>query len=67
MLPIVEAIPKEGHTFYDFDSRYTPGLTDFIVPAELEPAVAAEVEAVALATYVALGCRGIRTSGPHPR
>lgn len=58
VFPIVEAIPQEGHTYYDFDSRYTPGLTEFVVPADLEEAVASEVEAVAVATYVALGCRG---------
>src|SRR5450759_2211995 len=51
VLPIVEAIPNSQHAFYDFDSRYMAGETDFVVPAELEPAVAAEVERVALATY----------------
>jgi len=57
-LPVVEACPRSGHAFYDFDSRYTAGETDFTVPAELEPAVTAEVERVALATYRALDCRG---------
>ena len=58
VLPIVEAIPNSAHAFYDFDSRYVAGETDFVVPAELEPSVAAEVERIALATYRALGCRG---------
>ncbi|MHB1344236.1 MAG: D-alanine--D-alanine ligase family protein [Thermoleophilia bacterium] len=57
-LPVVEARPRSGHAFYDFDSRYTAGETDFTVPAELESAVTAEVERVALATYRALDCRG---------
>jgi len=58
ILPIVEAIPTIGHVFYDFDSRYTAGQTDFVAPAELEPRIAAEVERLALETYRALGCRG---------
>ncbi|MCZ7663591.1 MAG: D-alanine--D-alanine ligase [Thermoleophilia bacterium] len=58
VLPIVEAIPQARHSYYDFESRYTPGETDFEVPAELAPEVAAEVERLALATYRALGCRG---------
>ncbi len=57
-LPIVEVIPHSEHSFYDFDSRYVPGETDFVVPAELAPPLAAEVERVALATYRALRCRG---------
>jgi D-alanine-D-alanine ligase len=57
-LPIVEAVPHSGHAYYDFDSRYTAGETDFTVPAELAPAMTAEVERVAMATYRALGCRG---------
>jgi D-alanine-D-alanine ligase len=58
VLPIVEAIPLSGHSFYDFESRYTPGETEFIVPAELDATVRAEVERVSLATYRVLGCRG---------
>lgn len=58
VLPVVEAIPLGEHRYYDFESRYTPGETDFVVPAELDPAAAAEVERLALATYRVLGCRG---------
>jgi D-alanine-D-alanine ligase len=57
-LPVVEAIPRSEHAFYDFESRYTPGETRFVVPAELDPAVNREVERVARATFQALGCRG---------
>jgi len=58
VLPIVEARPRSGHAFYDFDSRYTAGETDFVVPADLDSAVADEVRRVALAVYDVLGCRG---------
>jgi len=58
VLPIVEVVLTREHSYYDFDSRYVPGETDFVVPADLAPALAAEVERVSLATYRALGCRG---------
>jgi D-alanine-D-alanine ligase len=57
-LPIVEAVPRSEHPFYDFDSRYVLGETDFIVPAELDPEVETEVLQVARNTYLALGCSG---------
>lgn len=58
VLPIVEAIPKSDHDFYDFDSRYTPGETDFVVPAELDDATRERVEDLARRTFRVLGCSG---------
>ncbi len=56
-LPIVEAVPEQEN-FYDFESRYEIGRTRFQCPAELEAAVTARAQEVALATYRLLGCRG---------
>ena len=39
-LPPVEAIPLDDHG-YDFEARYTPGATEFAVPAEVGPEPAA--------------------------
>jgi D-alanine-D-alanine ligase len=55
-LPIVEAIPK-GRELYDFEARYTPGLTEFAVPAVLNPAVGAEAAGIAARAVAALGLR----------
>ena len=33
-LPIVEVRPKSG--FYDYTSKYTKGMTEYLVPAELD-------------------------------
>jgi len=57
-LPVVEAIPRDSD-FYDFEARYTPGLTDFEAPARLDDGLAQEAARVALACYSALGCRGV--------
>jgi D-alanine-D-alanine ligase len=56
-LPVVEAVPQ-GREFYDFEARYTPGLTAFHAPAELPDDLAQEAARLALACYRALGCRG---------
>ncbi len=55
-LPILELVPK--NEFYDYEAKYTEGLTDFVLPARLEPSAYAEAERVAVAAFEALGCRG---------
>jgi D-alanine-D-alanine ligase len=56
-LPVVEAVPRE-EDFYDFESRYEIGRTDFVCPADLSPELTARTQEVALETYKLLGCRG---------
>ncbi|MGB0095822.1 MAG: D-alanine--D-alanine ligase [Solirubrobacteraceae bacterium] len=56
-LPIVEALPEE-EDFYDFEARYEIGRTRFVCPAELDDAVAAAANALALDAYKLLGCAG---------
>ena len=55
-LPIVEALPQGPE--YDFAARYEIGRTEFVCPAELDPAVAERVREIALAAWRLLGCRG---------
>jgi D-alanine-D-alanine ligase len=56
-LPLVETVPRSG--FFDFDSRYTPGLTEYYCPARLEDEVARNAAEVALRTHRALGCLNV--------
>ena len=56
-LPIVEAVPRE-EDFYDFESRYEIGRTDFVCPAGLGDELTARAQELALQTYRLLGCRG---------
>ena len=56
-LPVVEAAPI-GREFYDFESRYTPGLTELRAPADIPDEVAQEAARLALLCYRTLGCRG---------
>ncbi len=56
VLPILELVPK--HEFYDYEAKYTKGMTDFVLPARLEPAVCAEAERAAEVAFRVIGCRG---------
>ncbi|GIX07766.1 MAG: D-alanine--D-alanine ligase [Candidatus Poribacteria bacterium] len=55
-LPVLELVPKKE--FYDYEAKYTPGMTRFYLPARLTPELTAHVQAVALAAHRALGCHG---------
>lgn len=55
-LGIVEVRPREGS--YDYGAMYTPGMTNFAIPAEIPDSAAARVEETALDTYRTLGCSG---------
>jgi D-alanine-D-alanine ligase len=55
-LGLVEIRPREGA--YNFEAKYTPGATDFAIPAEIPPEAATRLEATALSVYRTLGCSG---------
>jgi D-alanine-D-alanine ligase len=55
-LGLVEIRPREGA--YNFEAKYTPGATDFAIPAEIPQEAASQVEATALTAYKVLGCSG---------
>jgi D-alanine-D-alanine ligase len=59
-LPIVEAVPirQSEEDFYDFESRYEIGRTQFVCPAELDEGVTARANDIALAVYELMGCSG---------
>jgi D-alanine-D-alanine ligase len=55
-LPVIQVVPKGG--FYDYQSKYTPGQTEYLLPAPLPAAVTGRLQEAALAACSALGCRG---------
>jgi D-alanine-D-alanine ligase len=57
-LPVVEAIPREAD-FYSYESRYEIGMTTFVCPAELDEAVSARAQELAVRVYRLLGCHGV--------
>jgi D-alanine-D-alanine ligase len=56
-LPVVEVRPKEEDLF-NYEARYEIGRTEYLCPAELDDALADDVQAAARATYDVLGCAG---------
>ena len=55
-LPILELVPKRE--FYDYEAKYTEGMTEFIIPARLSDSLTKEVQEIALGTHQAVGCWG---------
>jgi D-alanine-D-alanine ligase len=57
VLPAVEVVPESG--FFDFDARYTPGRTEYFVPARISDELAAEAARLATETHRLLRCKGL--------
>lgn len=57
-LPILELIPKSKAGFYDYEAKYTKGLTEFVLPANLNESRTKEAQELAKRTFRALNCSG---------
>lgn len=55
-LAVTELRPKSG--FYDYDAKYTDGLTDHILPAPIPDEIAEACREIALKAHRVLGCKG---------
>lgn len=59
-LMVTELRPKSG--FYDFDAKYTEGMTDHICPAEIPDTITEACKDIALRAHRLLGCKGTSRS-----
>src|SRR3546814_5277 len=59
-LLVTELRPKSG--FYDFDAKYTDGMTDHICPANIPDDITEACKAIALRAHQLLGCKGTSRS-----
>ncbi|MFC1675190.1 D-alanine--D-alanine ligase [Candidatus Omnitrophota bacterium] len=55
-LPIVEIIPENG--VFDFEAKYQPGSTRYVVPAQLTGKLTSSAQEAGLSAHKSLGCRG---------
>ncbi len=55
-LPIIEIVPQGG--LYDYQSKYTPGRTQYILPARISKANYIRAQEIAIQAYHALDCQG---------
>ncbi len=56
-VPLVEVVPKGGS--YDYEHKYTPGMTQYLVPARLPAEVTLRIQQMALQVHKTLGCRDL--------
>ena len=57
-LPIIEIVPGEGHAFFDYEAKYTPGATMEICPARISDAMTEKAQTYAKKAHRALFCEG---------
>jgi len=55
-LGVTELRPKSG--FYDYDAKYTEGLTEHIFPAQIPDEITEACKSIALEAHRLLGCKG---------
>lgn len=59
-LGVTELVPNSG--FYDYDAKYTDGMTEHICPADIPADIAERCRDIALRAHRLLGCRGASRS-----
>ena len=55
-LPLIEIVPKAG--YYSFQSKYTPGNTEYTIPARVKKSMALKIQQLSIKAYHAIGCEG---------
>ncbi len=53
--PIVEI--KPSHELYDYECKYSQGMSRYTCPAEIDPVLTEQIQAAAITVYRALDCR----------
>jgi D-alanine-D-alanine ligase len=71
-LPVIMIRPKSGSAFFDYENKYAADGAEELCPAPIDPALAREVQRMALTAHLALGITGYSRSdfmadanGPH--
>ncbi|UCE23266.1 MAG: D-alanine--D-alanine ligase, partial [Candidatus Zixiibacteriota bacterium] len=57
VLPLVEIVPK--NELYDFEAKYTKGMSDYIVPAEIDADIGKAIQEAAIKVYNVIGASGL--------
>ena len=53
-LPVIQVVPQRR--FYDYTAKYTPGMTQYLVPAPVDARTAQQAQSIAVNAHQALGC-----------
>ena len=57
-LPIIEIIPDDAHEFFDYEAKYTAGITQEICPARIDDEMTQKAQTYARVAHEALFCKG---------
>jgi len=57
-LPVIEIIPDQQHEFFDYEAKYTAGVTQEICPARIEAELTARIQNYAIQAHRVLFCKG---------
>jgi len=57
-LPIIEIVPDEKHDFFDYEAKYTAGITREICPARIDDTLTVQAQTYAKMAHQALLCKG---------
>lgn len=54
--PVLEIVPK--HEVYDYECKYTSGMSQYIVPAEIDNQISEQLKKVSMKAFKSLECEG---------
>jgi len=57
-LPLIEIVPKAASGFYDYEAKYTAGMSEHIIPPRLPKEVQERAKDIAIQVHRLLGCSG---------
>jgi D-alanine-D-alanine ligase len=57
VLPVLELVASKG--IYDYECKYTKGMTEYIVPAPIPDELGRELQRLAQRAHLSLGCEGV--------
>jgi len=57
-LPLIEIIPDKNHEFFDYEAKYTAGVTQEICPARIDEALTQKAQTFAVMAHETLACMG---------
>jgi len=57
-LPVIEIVPDAAHEFFDYEAKYTAGVTQEICPARIDKDITQRTQTYAKMAHQALFCKG---------
>ena len=62
-LPVLQLVPRKE--FYDYEAKYTKGMTEMVCPANISAEATAAAQELAVLAHNGLGCHGISRCDMH--